>query len=222
MKNESVKSKVYRNNGNPQVLALVPEWAGLVLDLGCGAGDNAEVLSGRGIVVDGVTLSEMEAESAREVCRNVYIHNLEAGLPAECNGPYDAVLASHVLEHICFPESLLKGVLSRLSSRGVLIVALPNLLNWRYRLNLLLGRFDYQESGIMDNTHFRWYTYRSAHRMLAANGFEVVLGYAHGCFPLYKIRNILPKGLSASLDRMACAALPGLFGYQLLYVAKKR
>lgn len=222
MKNDSVKSKIYKNSGNQQVLALVPEGCRAVLDLGCGAGDNAEVLKERGIIVDGVTLSEGEAASARGVCRNVYVHNLEGGLPAECGGPYDAVLASHVLEHICFPESLLKGVVSKLSRGGVLIVALPNLLNWRYRLNLLLGNFDYQAGGIMDNTHFRWYTYRSARKMLIANGFDVVFSYAHGCFPLYKIRNIMPMKLSAALDRAACAVLPGLFGYQLLYVAKKR
>lgn len=219
--NPSVHSKCYRNEGNPEVLRWVPSDAANVLDLGCGAGDNARLLFGRGISVDGVTLSGTEASVASQVCRSVLVHNLEGGLPAGLAEAYDAVLASHVLEHICFPARLLADVRAKLSPKGVLIVALPNLLHYRYRLRLLRGSFEYAESGIMDNTHFRWYTFASGRRLLETNGFEVVRSYGDGHFPWFIAQPLIPHRLEKFVDKAVCMAAPGLMGLQLLYVARK-
>jgi 2-polyprenyl-3-methyl-5-hydroxy-6-metoxy-1,4-benzoquinol methylase len=220
--NPAVTAKVYQNAGNREVLQWVPGNARQVLDVGCGAGDNARALSGRVGLIDGITLSEEEAAIAKAYCRQVVVHNLETGLPSILAGPYDAVIASHVLEHICYPESLLRDISQCLSERGVLIVALPNLLNWRHRVAMFFGKFEYANSGIMDNTHFRWYTFKSARRLLEANGFEISRAYADGYFPLPGLRKLGFRSLATRLDSAVCALFPGLFGYQLLYVAQKR
>src|SRR4051812_34268990 len=114
----SVAHKTYGGNTNAAVLDAVPRSARRLLDLGCGAGGNAGALAARGAVVDGVTLSEGEAEDARRVCRQVWVHNLETGLPTDATGPYDCCICSHVLEHICFPEALLAGVRDVLTPDG--------------------------------------------------------------------------------------------------------
>lgn len=217
----SVAEKVYSNRGNAAVLAAVPA-AGAVLDVGCGAGDNAAVLAGRGAVVDGVTLSAEEARVAEAFCRRVFIHNLEAGLPAEISGPYDAVICSHVLEHICWPEKLLADLHRVLAPHGVLVVALPNLLHYSNRWKLLAGRVEYEPSGLMDNTHFRWYTLATAARLLERHGFMVQRRFAQGSLPLWLLRSILPRSWTARLDAGASRLRPGLFGYQMLLVAQPR
>lgn len=221
MPNLSVKQKLYQNEGNAHILRWVPEGTTCALDLGCGAGDNAKHLSKQGVEVDGVTLSEQEAEVARANVRSVFVHNLENGLPPEAADAYDVIIASHVLEHICFPEALLKGVREKLNGEGRFIIALPNLLQLRYRLKLLLGHFEYESGGIMDNTHFRWYTFTSAQRMLEANGFKVIEAYADGYLPLPLIGKIIPDSLRNKLDKMASSIFPGLFGWQMIYVAQK-
>ncbi|MGF1453005.1 MAG: class I SAM-dependent methyltransferase [Opitutales bacterium] len=214
-----VDHKVYRNKGNPEVLRRVPDSAKRILDIGCGAGDNAAQLKERGAVVDGLTLSEEEAAVSREFCKQVVIHDLEQGLPKDLNGPYDAAICSHVLEHICWPEQLLEGVRKSLAPDGRLIVALPNMLNARNRIKIMLGQWNYTDSGLMDNTHFRVYTFKTAQEMLRKNGFEIIEAAASGFLPIPGW-NRLPVALRGGIDRLSIRMLPGLFGHQLLYVAK--
>lgn len=215
-----VERKSYKNEGNPAVLARVPGQARSILDVGCGAGDNARILARSGRIVDGVTISTVERESALKYCRNVVIYDLEKGLPGEVSGPYDCVICSHVLEHICWPQMLLGDIRTRLSPGGLLIVALPNVFFYKNRWNLLRGRFDYEESGLMDNTHFRWYSFESAQKLLTAHGFEVMNAEADGSFPLPFFRRILPSLVTGSIDAWASAIFPGLFGYQMVYCAR--
>ena len=215
-----IEQKIYQHQGNSAVIQLVPRNAKKILDVGCGAGSNAAVLSAKGCIVDGVTLSEEEGVIAQKFCRNVYIHNLENGLPTEIDENYDACICSHVLEHICWPEILLTEIREiLLCEKGTLVVALPNLFNYRDRLKLLMGRFEYSENGgIWDNTHFRWYTFESAQRLLVQNGFTITSAYAEGGFPFWKLRKILPK-FTVLIDRLSCKYSPGLFGFQLIIVA---
>ena len=221
MSNANVREKVYANDGNPEVLRWVPSSARRILDLGCGAGGNAAALAGRVERIDGVTLSEGEAIRAREICNEVFVHNLEEGLPLGTQAPYDTVLASHVLEHLCFPEKLLRDVAEQLTPGGTLIVALPNLMNFKFRIPLILGRFEYQDGGIMDNTHFRWYTFKSGRLLLEAHGFRVIRAYASGHFPMPFIRRLVPSAIQRWIDHAATSFSPGFFGLQLIYVAVK-
>lgn len=217
----SVAHKIYKNAGNSQVLAWIGDEDRKILDLGCGAGDNARHLSADGRTIDGVTLSPSEASLAKLSMHNVVVHNLEDGLPEQFRGPYDVVIASHVLEHICFPSHLLTGVLHSLSPRGRLIVALPNLMMMKYRMRLLVGRFEYEKGGIMDDTHFRWYTFESARQLLETAGFRILHASADGHVPLGQLRHLLPAEVRKRLDLVACRLFPGLFGAQMIFVASQ-
>lgn len=216
---QSVAHKTYGGNTNAEVLRAVPTSARTVLDLGCGTGGNAGALAARGTIVDGVTLSEEEAAAARRVCRSVWVHNLESGIPDAAMGPYDSCIASHVIEHICFPEALLAGVRRVLAPGGTFVVALPNLMNYKTRFALMRGRFEYEDGGIMDNTHFRWYTFDSAQRLFERHGFVVTRAWAEGSFPLKGVRKVVPA-LARGVDRAATSIAPGVFGWQLLYTLR--
>ena len=64
---------VYKNAGNAGLLHLLSSSPGRVLDCGCGAGDNARLLSGHGWRVTGVTIDPREQEAARQFCEAVYL-----------------------------------------------------------------------------------------------------------------------------------------------------
>jgi 2-polyprenyl-3-methyl-5-hydroxy-6-metoxy-1,4-benzoquinol methylase len=195
------------------------ERVGTVLDIGCGAGDNARILAKRGWDVYGITLSPEEQASASLVCSAVWIHDLDTGLPGDVAGPYDLALFSHVLEHLRNPEALLCQIRQILRPGGQIAVALPNILNWHQRLLFLLGRFEYTDQGIMDVTHLRFYTFTSGKRMLEACGFRVIRAKAAGSvLPWGSLRTFIPS-FTTAIDRFFCWINPGLFGRQVLFLA---
>ena len=85
---------------------------------------------------------------------------------------FDVVLLLDVLEHLRDPERILRRARRALTG-GRVIVSLPNVANVTVRLTLLFGRFEYTERGILDRTHLRFFTRRSALRMLRDAGFTV-------------------------------------------------
>ena len=220
MRNSTEKVYQYRK-GNPYVIGLVPKEAKYVLDIGCGAGDNGEILKDMGYTVDGITISEEEKSVAQKIMRNVYVHNVEQGLPRAISGKYDVIILSHVLEHICYPQQLLKDIHGILNPGGSLIIALPNLMHFRSRWQLMKGNFNYQEYGIWDFTHFRWYTFRTGKRLLEEAGFRVEQAEVSGEIPFEpKLKKVIPASARNGIYKLLKRISPGLFGFQLLYLAK--
>jgi len=214
--------RIYQNTGNQELLKLVSRLPpGRALDCGCGAGDNARALSSRGWDVVGITISSREQAEASRYCSHVHIYNLESGLSPDVTGEFELVVFSHVLEHVRNPDRILQDVRKVLVKGGRIVVALPNILYWKCRLQFVAGRFEYEESGLMDNTHVHFYTFESGKRLLESNGFQLIESTVEGSFPLRPLRRIMPAA-AQSIDRVACRLWPGCFGYQLLYVAELR
>ena len=216
----TVKNKYYSNSGNVNVINAVPGLAESVLDVGCGAGDNARILKELGKTVDGITLTESEAAEAGKYCRKVFVHDIENGLPPGLEEKYDTVICSHVLEHLRFPQKVLADIRQRLKNSSQLIVALPNIMVYKYRLKLLLGKFEYEEGGVMDDTHFRWYTFKSGKKLLEDNGFSVIKAWVDGGVPFGRISKFLNPVTQKGIKKILFSISPGFFGGELLYQAK--
>jgi SAM-dependent methyltransferase len=217
----TVSEKTYSNQGNADVLAEVFRHLkkGYILDVGCGVGDNARVLSQNGYIVDGITLSPGEAAMAKPFLDQVFIKNLEEGLPT-LERQYDLVICSHVLEHIAFPAKLMADLKFVLKPKGLLIVALPNLMHYRSRFKLLMGNFDYEESGIWDETHLRWYTFKTGRDLLLKYGFTIEKAWVAGDLPFLRLLKIIPVKYRKFIYVLLTRISKGFFGSQLLYTAK--
>jgi SAM-dependent methyltransferase len=168
-----------------------------------------------------VTLSAEEQRIAARHCESVLIHDLDLGLPRLPDGPFRIVILSHLLEHLRDPHSLLRGVRGVLTPDGVIAVALPNVLYWSQRVRFVLGQFEYSETGIMDYTHLRFYTYESGRRLLADCGYTILRQTVEGFvpFPFRRALRCLPLG---PINHLFSRLAPGFFGWQLLYVARPR
>jgi SAM-dependent methyltransferase len=138
---------------------------------------------------------------------------------------FDVVVCADILEHLPSPEELLAAIHKWLKPGGVLLVSLPNVANITVRLSLLLGRFSYAERGILDRTHLRFFTKRTARALLEDAGFRVnrivpsampaeLAVRALGHFPL--------RGVSRGSLSAAARLWPSLFGYQFLLEATPR
>jgi SAM-dependent methyltransferase len=210
----------YKNAGNMGLLDLLSSSPGRILDCGCGPGDNAQILRRRGWRVTGVTIDPREQQAAQQFCEIVHVGDLEKGLPPHVDGTFDAVLASHVLEHLARPERLLKELHQRLNPGGVLAVALPNIAHYGQRISLLRGHFNYTETGQLDRTHLRFYTHRTAIQLLEQNGYELVSAVVEGTLPWWKARWLTSLSTVARIDRWAVRRRPNLLGHQSLLLAR--
>lgn len=136
---------------------------------------------------------------------------------------YDVILCSHVLEHIAYPEKLLSDIKEKLFKQdAILLVALPNFMNYRNRIKMFLGDFDYDQSGTMDYTHLRWYTYNSAIKMLEKNGFDVINSFVEKILPWQTILGHLPSSIQNLISSILIKISKGLFGSQLIFVANPK
>ncbi len=215
----NTKDKSYQNQVNLPVLCHIPAGPKMILDIGCGAGTNAKYLKSFGHIIDGVTLSEEEKKSASPFMRNIYIYNLENGLP-NITEKYDVVFCSHVLEHIAYPQRLLQDIRSVLNENGILIVAVPNIMHYKSRFEIIKGNFPMHDSGIWDNTHLRWYTLESGKHLLETNGFVGIEEYIDGDLPLLTVLGVIPQSIRKKIFKVLTKISKGLFSSQLIYVAK--
>ena len=219
---EESKEKVYSNWGNIDVLNLIPANAKYVLDIGCGDGSNARLLVERNCIVDGITLSEREKLEAAKIMRQVLVHNAENGLPFEGSNLYDVVICSHVLEHICYPQHLMNDVYRVLKPKGILIVALPNIMHYSSRWSLVKGDFNYEDAGLWDYTHFRWYTFKTGMQLLEKHRFKVKIATVTGELPFNSVfKRIFSNYFSRLIFSLLIKISKGFFGYQLLFKATK-
>lgn len=158
---------------------------GLVIDIGCGYAPHAERLRESGFGYAGVdadpdAVSDVAGRGyAARVCNLNVVSALVPTLDdlleeQEVRGqPIAAVLALDVLEHLVEPHYVLEQLAAWMSDRHVstLGISLPNVSHHDVVLNLLVGRFDLTETGLLDHTHLRFFTEASMRRMLASAGF---------------------------------------------------
>lgn len=88
-------------------------------------------------------------------------------------GPFDLVFASAVLEHLPRPEKTLQLIKSVLKPGGELITTLPNVAHWRARLKLFFYGWEYEDYGIFDRTHLRFFNYFTAQKLIIDAGFKI-------------------------------------------------
>ena len=219
--NNNKSQTFYKNAGNPETLKTIPENAKFILDVGCGAGDNARLLTEMGKVVDCITISGKEAAFVKNICRNVFICDLENGLP-EINQKYDVILCSHIIEHIAYPEKLFSDFTKVMDNNSILVMALPNFLDYKTRFKILAGNFNYEESGIMDYTHLRFYTFKTGRELLEKNNFIIQKSWVQGFLPFNSMLKYLPDLIKILMIKALLFTSNGLFGSQLIYVAKKK
>jgi 2-polyprenyl-3-methyl-5-hydroxy-6-metoxy-1,4-benzoquinol methylase len=193
-----------------------------ILDVGCGGGQLGEELLQNGArEVVGITYSPQEAATAALRLSEVHCANVNDFEFAKL-GKFDCVILSHVLEHLYDPQETLMKLKAALTSQAVVIVALPNVLWWKQRLQFLLGRWRYQDSGVLDRTHFRFFDRHSATQLLCDSGYEIVEQLSQGPFPPLKpVRTWLgPRAIQ--IDQFTSAIWPGLLAMQFVFVARPK
>jgi len=165
------------NEGVLRHIAPVNAGAGsTVLDVGCGQGSLGAEIASLGYEVWGIENAASAAGRAEERLSRLVPCDLtdEAAVRKELGDEqFDTIVFSDVLEHVYDPLTVLRSYMDYLEPGGRVLISLPNVANWQTRLTLLFGRFEYQDSGVHDRTHIRFFTYKTATEMVTRAGLQV-------------------------------------------------
>lgn len=147
-----------------------------LLDIGCGRGQLASAARDLSYRVTGIECHPAALDAARnrvDELLPVDLGDQEKVTAALDDRKFDIILFADVLEHTPDPLSVLLFYLRFLKPGGRIVVSLPNIACWDRRLALLFGHFDYANSGIMDRTHLRFFTFRTAQALLREAGLAI-------------------------------------------------
>jgi 2-polyprenyl-3-methyl-5-hydroxy-6-metoxy-1,4-benzoquinol methylase len=136
-----------------------------ILDIGAAEGYLGALFKQQGHYVVGVESDLRLVEQARahyDALHTVDVENFDFPY----RGEFDYILLADVLEHLRNPVEILRRVSQCLRPSGQLIISLPNVAHVFVRLSLMFGRFEYQDRGILDRTHLRFFTLASLREMM--------------------------------------------------------
>lgn len=159
----------------PNILDSLPRGLN-VLDVGCGSGvHGAELKRIYGHRVVGVDLSDTSIVKAKTRLAEAYVADVTRPelYPFFDNQKFDVIVFSDILEHLYDPADVLTRHFQLLAPGGHVLISLPNVAIWNVRLELLAGRFEYQDTGTLDRTHIRFFTHNTFRRFLQDAGLHV-------------------------------------------------
>jgi len=181
--NEFKETGKYDYCFNEFVFKVIPS-ASECLDIGCWTGNLGQVLiNQRRCLVDGVDCNRQALNIAKKRgYRKIYNFDLNLRhFSKTIRSKYDCIIFADVLEHLINPGEVLKEAGNLLKKDGLIIISIPNIAFIQNRVNLLLGRFEYNSrGGLMDVDHLRFFTSKSIRKLCEDAGYKrvEVRGYA--------------------------------------------
>lgn len=172
-----------------------------VLDFGCSTGYFGSLIKeAKSCKVYGVEISA-DKNVAKKVLDGVYSFDLDNNWPKKVfERKYDYLFFGDVLEHLKDPGMVLKRCHELLKPNGKIFVSVPNIAHISIRLELLMGSFEYEPMGILDNTHLKYFTKNSFSKLAVDNGYTIErIDSTIDEFPKEIIENYLNKaGLNST------------------------
>jgi SAM-dependent methyltransferase len=169
----SVANPVHYYNRDRSVFL---DWVGgeykRVLDVGCGAGSGAAWYRRHGAQeVVGVEVDDGSAAQARLVLDRVVHSTIESAF-SQLGGTFDLIVCADVLEHLLDPWAVIAELAQFATLSTVLAISMPNIRFVPAILRIALGRgFDYENQGIFDKTHLRFFTRGNVDTLLVGGGW---------------------------------------------------
>ncbi|AEF97063.1 class I SAM-dependent methyltransferase [Methanotorris igneus] len=190
-----------------------------VLDVGCSAGHLSKVFKENGCEVVGIELDDESAKIARNYCIDVIkgdVETINLNYPDEY---FDVIVFGDILEHLKNPQTVLIKLRRYLKKDGYIVCSIPNIAHITVRLMLLMGKWEYEDVGLLDRTHLRFFTKKTAIKLAENAGFKIEEVYPTPWIPFFRLRKLHPIFLK--IEYTITKMLPTLFALQFVIKARK-
>ncbi len=165
---------------NHDLLKFIPPSARKLIEIGCGSGVLAREF--KAIAPDchylGVEIDASYAALARRHCDDCLVLDIELADDAfwDANADRECWIFGDSLEHLKDPWATLRKIRQNIPQNGCVVACIPNAQHWSLQARLSIGDWRYEESGLLDRTHLRWFTRQTMLEMFDQTGFTVETG----------------------------------------------
>lgn len=172
----SYRPSGYFSRYRKEMMEFVPSEARRILDVGCGTGGFGTLIRERQeCELWGVESDSHAAKAAEERFHRVLNGDISEILHALPKGHFDCVVFNDVLEHLIDPYMVLSVIKENLSSDGSIVCSIPNVRHVSVLYDLIVSKqWRYEEEGILDKTHLRFFTKKSIVDMFTMLGYDVL------------------------------------------------
>jgi 2-polyprenyl-3-methyl-5-hydroxy-6-metoxy-1,4-benzoquinol methylase len=245
----NLKSYAYFEEINHGLMKYAPKNKKL-LDVGCGSGLLGKELKRNKNKVYGMDSAKEVQAICDERLEKFYLEDITDYKKVKQvlkNEEFDGIIFGDVLEHLTDPVEALQFYRQFLNKKGMVYISLPNIAVWYVRLGLLFGKFDYTETGVLDKTHYRFFTKKTILRLLKECdlqpvSIDIVPGIFVGFAPLvraYFLKDKDPKTIEKTViidspmykfymnyvypvEYFISRLIPGLFAFKYIIRAKRK
>lgn len=199
--NLSNKPTGYYESNREDMLKYIPQGTKTSLEFGCGFGGFSALVKERfDAEAWAVEIDEKSAKAASEKLDKVINSDAREAIDKLPDNYFDCVILFDILEHLVDPYLLLISVKKKLTENGVVVTSIPNIRFYRNLIRFVIyGEWEYQNDGLMDKTHLRFFTRKSILKMFSNLGFEILT--IEGIHPTHsrnlKIINFLTRNAFA-------------------------
>ncbi len=198
----------YRDQPRPDMHRFLPlDTTGFkILEIGCGEGVFAASIANASEVW-GIEPYAPAAAVAAERLHKVFSTDFEAAKPALPEGYFDLVVCNDVIEHMPDADRFLHSVQDLMTAGSWLVASVPNARYYKNLYDFVIGRdWRYQDAGVMDRTHLRFFTMRSLRRTVENAGLRIEMfeGMNGGIRTAFR-----PRSLAQSAFAFALIGLTG-------------
>lgn len=177
MKFYDQKDVVYFTNPRVDLIKLIPPGSNnRVLEVGAGGGDTLLEIKKQKLatVVVGIELMTMPNSNQTNSDIDKFIicdvERTELDFP---DAYFDVILLGDVLEHLLDPWSFLQKIARFLKPGGLFISSIPNIRYHTAMVKVFLkGDFGYEERGLFDRTHFRFFCKKNMRSLFTSSAFR--------------------------------------------------
>lgn len=116
---------------------------------------------------------EYNLNAAKIAGKNVKLlgYNIETD-KIECEEEFfDYIIFGDVLEHLHDPSKVLLDLKKFLKKDGFVVASIPNVMHYSVIRGLLNGNWTYEDAGLLDRTHLRFFTFNEIKRMFINTGY---------------------------------------------------
>lgn len=171
------KNGQYYSHIRSEILPLLPQHCERVLEVGCGSGETLLWLKAQKPDCQWLGGVELFAQSGALAQPRLdwfcagNIEQLDLDIPP---GSLDVILCLDVLEHLIDPWRVIAKLHQLLKPEGHIIASIPNIRYYSASLDLVIrGNWNYQKEGILDSTHLRFFTKKTAIALMQSSGLKM-------------------------------------------------